>query len=307
MAESDATEKIGQSAEVGGAAFALLLATCCLGICIRCSKPKSGKKDIFGYKKGVAETASQTPQSWSPAGFCQKKFDPCKGSVLYTGMWVFLGLWLTVSSLVLLILAGIEDLVIYREEEMATAIIAVTAAIILCALWLVVFRAVWKWAKVVAFFMLFVAWCFATYAVTLFQPLTYPGVVVPITVGVCFGTLAGWLLVAVSLSHGIAVSVYSYPEGKPECYVEYTDIELSTLTSGALFNNTRPYMASLTPLLWAFIGFVIASTSSDPFHCAPMLVLMLFFTRRCCVNWVCAGLAALGIVFGSWSLYAVRN
>lgn len=298
---------VSQSGAVAGAALGLLLSTCCLGICISCSKPKKGRKDLCGFTRSVAGVASQNPQSWSPAGFCQRKFDPCKGSVLYTIMWVFLGLWLTVSCLVVLILAGFEDLELFREEEMATSCIAVTASIILCALWLVVFRSEWKWTKVVAFAMLFVAWCFATYAVSLFQPLTYPGLVVPITVGVCFGVLAGWLLVAVSLSHGIAVSVYSYPEGKTDCVVEYNEINLQTIASGEILTNTRPYMASLTPLLWSLIGMIISVTSRDPFHSLPMLTLMLCFTRRCCVNWVCAGLALIGVVFGSWALYAARD
>jgi len=129
---------------------------------------------------------------------------------------------------------------------------------------------------------LFVAYLLSVIAVGTLRPLTLPGEQYGtlLFLGPGYGLFTGWLLVATSLSVGIAIKAWSYPDTQ-------SNKDERTLAQGTEAESVYP--DSWQPLVAAIVGGIIACVCADPTQMLPWI-----FTFLCFVQFKRRNLYALG-------------
>ena len=147
---------------------------------------------------------------------------------------------------------------------------------------------------------LFVAYLLSAVAVGTLRPLTLPGdqYGTLLFLGPGYGLFTGWLLVATSLSVGIAVKAWSYPDAQ------------SNRDERALASNDdlqKVYPDSWQPLVGAVIGGIVACVCADPTQMLPWIFTFLCFVRLKRRNLYALGAACLFAIVAAVVLSLERS
>ena len=139
------------SASAIGAGLVLLLGLIVLAIVLWLGggrKPGVRKRDRLGFAVTVQEVAADFRLSWSPRKkpFPKKRLKPLGqdgedgGSPLYSVVWGFLGVWLAMSAIFLIMAGAIEEIEVFRAQAHLFASFWMLVALALCAAWTALFR-----------------------------------------------------------------------------------------------------------------------------------------------------------------------
>ena len=142
-------ERVSGSAIVAG--LVLLLGLAVLGLVLWLGggrKPGVRKRDRLGFSVTVKEVAAEFRLSWSPRRrpFPKTPLKPLGedgedgGSPLYSVVWGFLGVWLAMSALFLIMAGAIEAIEVFRAEAHLFASLWILVSLALCAAWTALFR-----------------------------------------------------------------------------------------------------------------------------------------------------------------------
>jgi|MDSW01.1.fsa_nt_gb hypothetical protein len=102
--------------------------------------------DRLGFSISVKEVASDYKLTWSPRKRLNCAPRPKAGenddggSILYTIVWGFLGVWLTMSAIFLILAGCIREIEVFRAQIHLFSAAMVMISLMLCAAWTIVFR-----------------------------------------------------------------------------------------------------------------------------------------------------------------------
>lgn len=114
-----------------------------LAFAIYCGRGKrDGRPDLCTYTVTIRQIESEYRTTWAPSSWFPSKenHNNGKGSVVYSFTWIFLLVWLFMTGVFLVIAGAADTIEIYREQRQQIAAIGVGSALVLCSLWIVVFR-----------------------------------------------------------------------------------------------------------------------------------------------------------------------
>jgi hypothetical protein len=304
-----------------------------LGILVLCwflwaagGDPKgTGSRDAFGSTITVADIAKRFTPSWAPGPtiFPQRQTNRASKSPLYRIVWTFLIGWFALTGIFQIMAATIESIEVLREAELLRAAQYACIALVLCGLWIVVFRinsmtdkeieeqkrksnvssaekdirhvetkkSEWFW---LATLILFSAFLFAVLADAVVQAWTLPSrqYGMMLFVAPLYGLFAGWLLYATSLSLGITIASESYPDGTVE------------VPENA---NAMSYQGSLVPVVASIVAVCLAIATPDPLLPFPMALAIGLFAPRDFYNNVSTIVCLLAMVLAGLRIYALRQ
>lgn len=134
-----------------GAGLVLLLGLVVLAVVLWLGggrKPGVRKRDRLGFAVTVKEVAADFRLSWSPRNkpFPKRRLRALGedgedgGSPLYSAVWGFLGVWLAMAALFLIMAGAIEAIEVFRGTAHLFASLWILAALALCAAWTALFR-----------------------------------------------------------------------------------------------------------------------------------------------------------------------
>ena len=252
-----------------------------------------------------------------------------RGSVLFKGVWMFLTAWLAMSGIFLVLAGALPAIEVFREQAHVRAAGCLALSCCLCAVWPVLFRigsraapphqtgaqqvilhetkggdaeftvprldkskGVWLW---ISFVVLALAWMLAFAATAQLQAWTLPGpqfgTLILLAPG--YGLFAGWLLFAVFLNLGVAMSFDSYPEGT------------RAMPRGG--DAGYIYQGSFWPVLASVIVLGCAVLVPDPLQPVPMAVSLALFTPRYRSNVAAVVICVAACVFAAWRVLELRE
>lgn len=309
---------------VGG--VVLLFGVLALLVLIYCSRGEraDGSADFWGLHVTVKEIDRRYRVNWAPGGFWPSpEAHSTQTSSLYSIVWGFLVWWLLETSVFLIICGMSSSIEVYRGDRHLVASVLIVIALVLCGIWMLVFRLgslsdkqrEERKAKVIqaqerqdanaffdvsqyekksffeiAFGLLVVAFFLALGAVWHLRAWTLPGPQYGTLIFVApgYGLFAGWVFYAATLNFGIVYCADSCPDNvrpRPEGVSDYV------------------YRASLWPVFFAIVIGIFALAVPDPTLPLPMAVAVGLFTPRhsqhiCAVAILVVLMgAAVGLVF----------
>ena len=123
--------------------FGLIVAVMVLVFAIFCGRGgPDGQPDLCGKTITIREIESQYRTTWAPSSFRPKRSEhnDAKGSPVYRVVWVFLIVWLVMVGIFFVIAGADERIEVYRVDAQVTGAICVSVALVLCGVWIGVFR-----------------------------------------------------------------------------------------------------------------------------------------------------------------------
>ena len=152
---------VNYSPTVVGAGFVLIVCVCVLGVFVwagRGERLVEGweklpeweryRPDWLGKRVSVVEIAARYRTTWAAGAFWPSKethqLPPAPGesggSWLYTLTWGFLGVWLFMTGVFFVFAGAIEEIEVFREEQLLSGAVCAGLALVLCGFWIVIFR-----------------------------------------------------------------------------------------------------------------------------------------------------------------------
>lgn len=129
------------------AGFVLLLGVALLAVFIwmgRGEQNGNGKADLLGSHVTIGEITARYRTTWSPSKLCvsihEHQQPPHEGSIVYAIAWGGLLVWLAMTGVFLIIAGAAETIENFREQQQLNAAVCVCIALVICAVWIPIFR-----------------------------------------------------------------------------------------------------------------------------------------------------------------------
>ena len=319
----------------------LLISVSVLAFASRATRgARDGKPDLCGKRVTMREVSARFRHSYSPGRFLSNPLATHVGpdappSHLYSAVWRFLSAWLAASAVYSFFASLILEVEIFREAQLASATISAAVAILLCALWLPLFRygcytdeqqaehvkrvlaahaeagagadgdapirplGTRKWSLPTSLLAILVALIVVVNASAELQAWTLPSehqIGFLLFFAPGLGIFGGWIVVAFTLSVGTTVSYFSSPDGN-----------LARPTNLTPEERRHLYPPSLLPIVAATLVALYAFVVPDPALPLPLAFMLAFFTPTHTENIVAACIAGAGSLGAAAVVLVARN
>ena len=338
------------------AGFVLILCVCLLGLMIWAGRGErrvrgvEGSLDLrdydadwLGKRVKISEIAGRYRTTWAAGSFWPSKethqLQPEPGgggSFAYTFFWFFLGIWLFWTGVFFVFAGVIEEIEVFREERLLSATICIGVALLLCAVWIVLFRLPFISKVERRFFdaqlQRFLEDARANndrQAASPTAPLPDPEHGKSQWAWVSFWVLAvAWVLATVACAQ---VSAWTLPSEQYGMLVFVAPgfglfagwmLYAASVTFGVAYSASSypdgvppvpveggkyAYRGSVWAIAVAGIAAIVALAGAEPAHPVPTVVVLLLFTPKYWENIAAALLGLLGIALGVYRVWQERQ
>lgn len=308
-----------------------------LAFAVYCGRgERDGRADLCGYTVTVRQIESEYRTTWAPSSLFPKKttHNNGKGSIVYRVVWIFLLLWLFMTGVFLVIAGAADTIEIYRERQQQIAAICIGSALLLCSLWIVIFRtgsltpaekdrcielerafregnkgkpdslevndfyecddSNKKFWLELATFVLFLAWAACAVGTSQLQAWTLPGE----QYGMLIFVAPGYGLLTGWLLYATSLNF-----GVAFCARSCPE----TVKAPPRDASSYTYRGSVWPIAVAFVLALFAAFIPDPTQPLPFVIAVVVFTPKYGENLAACALALLGVGVGVWNVLRLRN
>ena len=338
------------------AGFVLILCVCLLALMVwagrgeRRVRGAEGSTDLrdydadwLGKRVKISEIAGRYRTTWAAGSLWPSKethqLPPPPGgggSFVYTFFWVALGVWLFWTGVFLVFAGAIEEIEVFREDQLLSASICIGVALLLCAAWIVLFR------------LPFISMIERRFFEEQLQRYRMdaransdPNVADPTApfpdpehgksqwAWVSFWILvAAWILATVACAQTSAWTLPSEQYGMlifvapgfglfAGWMLYAASVNFGVAYSAGSYPDGVPpvpveggkyaYRGSVWPIAVAGIAAIVALAGAEPAHPVPTVVALLLFTPRYWENIAAALLGLLGIALGVYRVWQERQ
>lgn len=322
-----------------GAGFALVASILLLGAMIYCGRgERDGRPDLFGQTVTIRQIEAAYRTTWAPSGFFPSmvNHNDSKGSIVYAVVWIFLLVWLFMTGVFLVIAGAAETIEVYRQEALLRATLCVCGALVVCGLWIIVFRTGsftptekkeicalerefrvnakankdFKAPEVTGVYE-----CDDSRKKVFLEIATLMLLLAWVLVLVATAQTQAWtlpgdqygMLIFVAPGYGLLAGWLLYATsinlGVAYCARSCPD----TVRPPPADANDFTYRGSVWPIVVATVLLICAVAIPDPTQPVPFVISVLLFTPRYRENLVAVALALGGIALGTWRVWALRS
>ena len=348
---------VNYSPTVVGAGFVLIVCVCVLGVFVwagRGERLVEGweklpeweryRPDWLGKRVSVVEIAARYRTTWAAGAFWPSKethqLPPAPGetggSWLYTLTWGFLGVWLFMTGVFFVFAGAIEEIEVFREEQLLSGAVCAGLALVLCGFWIVIFR--------IPFFSRAEKREIEAELTRIradMKAANDPRAVAPTAVmpdlerGKGAWTWVGfWMLVVawvLATSAALTVRAWTLPSEQYGMLLFVAPgfgllsgwlLYAASVNFGVAYqadsypDGVRPvptgggtfaYRGSLWPVAVAAVAGLVALIGAEPAHPVPLVVALVFFAPRYWQNIAAIVLGLVGVLLGVVRVWAERS